>query len=47
MSKDINLMLSTYAKILSERAVDASDIDKIDGLFKEDNTLENFLFLNI
>ncbi|XP_058401212.1 testis-expressed protein 12 [Diceros bicornis minor] len=44
MSKEINLMLSTYAKILSERAaVDASYIDEIDGLFKEANTIENFL----
>ncbi|XP_065738416.1 testis-expressed protein 12 [Phocoena phocoena] len=44
MSKEINLMLSTYAKILSERAaVDASYIDEIDGLFKEANNIENFL----
>ncbi|XP_005856919.1 PREDICTED: testis-expressed sequence 12 protein isoform X6 [Myotis brandtii] len=44
MSKEINLMLSTYAKILSERAaVDASYIDEIEGLFKEANTIENFL----
>lgn len=44
MSKEINLMLSTYAKILSERAaVDASYIDEIDGLFKEANIIENFL----
>ncbi|XP_003794793.1 testis-expressed protein 12 [Otolemur garnettii] len=44
MSKEINLMLSTYAKILSERAaVDASYIGEIDGLFKEANTIENFL----
>lgn len=44
MSKEINLMLSTYAKILSERAaVDASYIDEIDGLFKEANVIENFL----
>uniref|UniRef100_A0A8C6EJX6 Beta-carotene oxygenase 2 n=2 Tax=Microcebus murinus TaxID=30608 RepID=A0A8C6EJX6_MICMU len=44
MSKEINLMLSTYAKILSERAaVDASYIDEIDVLFKEANTIENFL----
>ncbi|XP_071068383.1 testis-expressed protein 12 [Dasypus novemcinctus] len=44
MSKEINLMLSTYAKILSERAeVDASYLDEIDGLFKEANTIENFL----
>uniref|UniRef100_A0A8C7AMS0 Testis expressed 12 n=1 Tax=Neovison vison TaxID=452646 RepID=A0A8C7AMS0_NEOVI len=44
MSKEINLMLSTYAKILSERAaVDASYIDELDGLFKEANTIENFL----
>ncbi|XP_019509203.1 PREDICTED: testis-expressed sequence 12 protein isoform X4 [Hipposideros armiger] len=44
MSKDINLMMSSYAKILSERAaVDASYIDELDGLFKEANTIENFL----
>ncbi|XP_005069560.1 testis-expressed protein 12 [Mesocricetus auratus] len=44
MSKEINLMLSTYAKILSERAaVDASYIDELDGLFKEANIIENFL----
>ncbi|KAB1254685.1 Testis-expressed protein 12 [Camelus dromedarius] len=55
MGKEINLMLSAYAKILrqfivklffptSERAaVDASYIDEIDGLFKEANTIENFL----
>ncbi|XP_076969036.1 testis-expressed protein 12 isoform X1 [Tamandua tetradactyla] len=44
MSKEINLMLSTYAKILSERAaVDASYIDEIEELFKEANTIENFL----
>ncbi|XP_075404876.1 testis-expressed protein 12 [Tenrec ecaudatus] len=44
MSKEINLLLSTYAKILSERAaVDASYIDEIDELFKEANTIENFL----
>ncbi|XP_047372968.1 testis-expressed protein 12 [Sciurus carolinensis] len=44
MSKEINLMLSTYAKILSERAaVDASYIDELDGLFKEADTIENFL----
>uniref|UniRef100_A0ABK0LNU8 Testis expressed 12 n=1 Tax=Rattus norvegicus TaxID=10116 RepID=A0ABK0LNU8_RAT len=44
MSKEINLMLSTYAKVLSERAaVDASYIDEIDGLFKEANIIENFL----
>ncbi|XP_008063762.1 testis-expressed protein 12 [Carlito syrichta] len=44
ISKEINLMLSTYANILSERAaVDASYIDEIDGLFKEANTIENFL----
>ncbi|XP_048196933.1 testis-expressed protein 12 isoform X1 [Perognathus longimembris pacificus] len=44
MNKEINLMLSTYAKILSERAaVDASYIDEIDGLFREANTIENFL----
>ncbi|XP_029813386.1 testis-expressed protein 12 [Suricata suricatta] len=43
-SNEINLLLSTYAKILSERAaVDASYIDAIDGLFKEANTIENFL----
>jgi|UniRef100_A0A8C0XLG3 testis-expressed sequence 12 protein len=44
MSKEINLMLSTYAKILSERAaVDASYVEEIDGLFREANTIENFL----
>ncbi|XP_054296252.1 testis-expressed protein 12 isoform X2 [Pongo pygmaeus] len=44
VSKEINLMLSTYAKLLSERAaVDASYIDEIDELFKEANTIENFL----
>ncbi|XP_036284147.2 testis-expressed protein 12 isoform X1 [Pipistrellus kuhlii] len=44
ISKEISLMLSTYAKILSERAaVDASFIDEIEGLFKEANTIENFL----
>ncbi|XP_053449694.1 testis-expressed protein 12 [Nycticebus coucang] len=44
MSKEINLMLSTYAKILRQRAaVDASYIGEIDGLFKEANTIENFL----
>ncbi|KAM5214549.1 LOW QUALITY PROTEIN: testis-expressed protein 12, partial [Hipposideros larvatus] len=43
MSKEINLMMSSYAKILSERAADASYIDKTDGLFKEANTIENFL----
>ncbi|XP_059123807.1 testis-expressed protein 12 isoform X1 [Peromyscus eremicus] len=44
MSKEINLMLSTYAKLLSERAaVDASYIDELDGLFKEANSIENFL----
>ncbi|XP_049469298.1 testis-expressed protein 12 isoform X1 [Panthera uncia] len=44
MSKEINLMLSAYAKILRQRAaVDASYIDEIDGLFKEANTIENFL----
>uniref|UniRef100_A0A8C6A8F0 Testis expressed 12 n=2 Tax=Marmota marmota marmota TaxID=9994 RepID=A0A8C6A8F0_MARMA len=44
MSKEINLMLSTYAKILSERAaIDASYIDEIDGLFKEADIIENFL----
>eukprot|EP00069_Balaena_mysticetus_P017049 bmy_22686T0 len=53
MSKEINLMLSTYAKILRQvltvysfderAAVDASYIDEIDGLFKEANTIENFL----
>lgn len=44
MSKEINLMLSTYAKLLSERAaVDASYIDELDGLFKEANIIENFL----
>ncbi|EDL25741.1 testis expressed gene 12, isoform CRA_a [Mus musculus] len=42
MSKEINLMLSTYAKIL-RAAVDASYIDEIDGLFKEANIIENFL----
>ncbi|XP_036848656.1 testis-expressed protein 12 [Manis javanica] len=44
LSKEINLMLSTYAKILSERAaVDASYIVEIDGLFKEASAIENFL----
>nr|XP_004052178.2 testis-expressed protein 12 [Gorilla gorilla gorilla] len=44
VSKEINLMLSTYAKLLSERAaVDASYIDEIDELFKEANAIENFL----
>ncbi|KAL6031049.1 hypothetical protein STEG23_030887 [Scotinomys teguina] len=44
MSKEMNLMLSTYAKILSERAaVGASYIDQLDGLFKEANVIENFL----
>ncbi|XP_059036612.1 testis-expressed protein 12 isoform X5 [Mustela lutreola] len=44
MSKEINLMLSAYAKILRQRAaVDASYIDELDGLFKEANTIENFL----
>lgn len=44
MSKEINLMLSTYAKILSERAaVDASYIDELERLFREANIIENFL----
>ncbi|XP_074256681.1 testis-expressed protein 12 [Saimiri boliviensis] len=44
VSKEINLMLSTYAKLLRQRAaVDASYIDEIDELFKEANTIENFL----
>lgn len=37
-------MMTTYAKVLSERAaVDASYINELDGLFKEANTIENFL----
>ncbi|XP_055963521.1 testis-expressed protein 12 [Sorex fumeus] len=44
MSKEINVMMSSYANLLSERAaVDAAYIDEIDGLFKEANVLENFL----
>uniref|UniRef100_A0A8C5NW95 Testis-expressed sequence 12 protein-like n=1 Tax=Jaculus jaculus TaxID=51337 RepID=A0A8C5NW95_JACJA len=44
IGKEGNLLLSTYARTLSERAaVDASYIDEIDGLFKEANTIENFL----
>ncbi|XP_006890844.1 PREDICTED: testis-expressed sequence 12 protein [Elephantulus edwardii] len=44
MSKEVNLLLSAYAKILSERAaVDASYIDEIDELFKEANVVENFI----
>ncbi|XP_007934797.1 testis-expressed protein 12 [Orycteropus afer afer] len=44
MIKEVNMMLSTYAKILSERAaVDASYIDELDELFKEASTIENFL----
>ncbi|KAI5282607.1 testis-expressed protein 12 [Manis pentadactyla] len=44
MSKEINLMLSTYAKILSERAaVDAAFIEEMDGLFKEASAMENYL----
>ncbi|XP_037360156.1 testis-expressed protein 12 [Talpa occidentalis] len=43
-SKEISVMLVAYAKVLSERAaVDASYIDEIDELFKEANTLENFI----
>ncbi|XP_005378170.1 PREDICTED: testis-expressed sequence 12 protein [Chinchilla lanigera] len=44
VGKEINLMFFTYAKILSERAaLDASYINEIDGLFKEADTIENFL----
>ncbi|XP_007536666.1 testis-expressed protein 12 isoform X2 [Erinaceus europaeus] len=44
MSKEINVMMSAYAKLLSERAtVDAAYIDEIEGLFKEANIIENFL----
>ncbi|XP_008831040.1 testis-expressed protein 12 [Nannospalax galili] len=44
ISKEINVMLTTYAKVLSERAaVDASYINELDGLFKEANSIENYL----
>ncbi|KAG8519002.1 Testis-expressed protein 12, partial [Galemys pyrenaicus] len=45
-SKEISLMLVAYAKILRQverAAVDASYIDELDELFKEANTLENFI----
>ncbi|XP_007494888.1 testis-expressed protein 12 [Monodelphis domestica] len=44
MSKEINLLLTKYAQILSERAaVDASYIEEFDAIFKEASTLENLL----
>ncbi|XP_033620223.1 testis-expressed protein 12 [Fukomys damarensis] len=44
MSKEVKLMFFAYANILSERAaVDASYLNEIDGLFKEADTIENFL----
>ncbi|XP_074160357.1 testis-expressed protein 12 [Sminthopsis crassicaudata] len=44
MNKEINLLLTKYAQILSERAaVDASYIEEFDAIFKEATTLENLL----
>ncbi|XP_049634373.1 testis-expressed protein 12 [Suncus etruscus] len=44
MSKEINVMMSSYANFLSERAaVEAAYIDEIDELFKEAEVLENIL----
>ena len=40
----IQFNVKTFFFLISERAaVDASYIDEIDGLFKEANTIENFL----
>ncbi|XP_060221070.1 testis-expressed protein 12-like, partial [Meriones unguiculatus] len=48
ISKEINLMLSTYAKISRERAgVDASYVDELDGLSRKAKIIENSLVQKI
>ncbi|XP_053143505.1 testis-expressed protein 12 [Hemicordylus capensis] len=43
-SKEINVLLSKYAHILSERAaMDASYVEELEGILKEASSIENHL----